>query len=96
MFGCETDAVSDPLRWFSAGAVALLVRKFEKIASAAAKVGSSRFAAGVPVLDRDRLVDFPNDPVSATVLRDLVPDEVPSLLSELEKMSMSAHSGVHT
>jgi len=33
-------------------------------------VGSSFFAAGVPVRDRDRLVDFPKDPVSAIVLRD--------------------------
>lgn len=44
-----------------------------KIASAAASVGSSftTFAAGVLVLDLERLVDaFPNDPVSGTALRD--------------------------
>lgn len=57
----------------SEGVAALLFcRKFENIASAAARVGSSFFAAaGVPVLDLDRLVDFPNDPVSGTALRDL-------------------------
>lgn len=42
-----------------------------KILSAAARVGSSRFTAGVPDFDLDRLVDFPNDPVSGTCLRDL-------------------------
>jgi hypothetical protein len=58
-----------------------------KIASAAAKVGSSRFAAGVPVRDRDRLVDFPNDPVSATAL--LVRETgLPSLLLSSAKKFM--------
>lgn len=58
-----------------------------KIASAAANVGSSRFAAGVPVLDRDRLVDLPKDPVSAAAL--LVRDTgLPSLLSLSEKIFM--------
>jgi len=52
------------------------------MASAAAKVGSSRFAAGVPVLDLDRLVDFPNDPVSGTALRGLKTVGFPSLLGK--------------
>lgn len=51
------------------------------MASAAAIVGSSRFVAGVPVLERDRLVDFPNDPVSGTALRILAAAGFPSLLS---------------
>jgi len=58
-----------------------------KIASAAAKVGSSLFAAGVPVRDLDRLVDFPKDPVSAAAL--LVRDTgLLSLLAVSENMSM--------
>ena len=67
-FGCDAEADREDFRWGFSGVAALLARKPVKIASAAAKVGSSRFAAGVPVLDRDRLVDFPNDPVSATAL----------------------------
>lgn len=56
----------------------------ENIASAAANVGSSFLAAaGVPVLDRDRLVDFPNDPVSGTALRALETAGL-SLLEESE------------
>jgi len=43
--------------------------KLENMASAAANVGSSRrVAAGVPVRDLDRRVDFPKEPVSGTVL----------------------------
>lgn len=47
-------------------------------------MGSSRFAAGVPVLDLDRRVDFPNEPVSGTVLRILPKLGLPSLLGVLE------------
>ena len=50
------------------------------MASPAAIVGSSRFAAGVPVRDLDRRVDFPNEPVSGTVLRTLDTLGFPSLL----------------
>jgi hypothetical protein len=59
------------------------------MASAAAKVGSSRFAAGVPVLDLDRLVDFPNDPVSATALRGLTTVGFPSLLEKSGRTGIS-------
>jgi hypothetical protein len=61
------------------------------MASAAAKVGSSRFAAGVPVRDLDRRVDFPNDPVSAIVLRALDTDGLPSLLGESRKSGRSGN-----
>jgi hypothetical protein len=40
-------------------------------------VGFSRPRAGVPVLERDRLVDLPKEPVSAMLRRVLV---VPSCL----------------
>lgn len=59
--------------------------KFEKIAFAASRVGSSLFAAGVPVLDRDRLVDFPKEPVSGTFLRDRVVNGLLSLLSSVSE-----------
>ncbi len=51
-----------------AGAEILFVScsQLEKTLSAAAKVGSSRFA-GVPVLDRDLRADLPKDPDSGTV-----------------------------
>lgn len=79
--GCETEVEREVFRWGVSEDAALLARKPEKMASAAANVGSSLFAAGVPVRDRDRLVDFPNDPVSATAL--LVRDTgFPSLLVE--------------
>lgn len=55
-------------------------RNLENIASAAASVGSSRFAAGVPVRDLDRLVDFPKDPVSGTTRRALKTVGLPSVL----------------
>jgi hypothetical protein len=61
------------------------------MASAAAKVGSSRFAAGVPVRDLDRRVDFPNDPVSGTVLRALDTAGLPSLLGEPRKSGRSGN-----
>lgn len=48
-------------------------------------MGFSRPRAGVPVLERDRLVDFPKEPVSAMLRRVLV---VPSCLGG--KMAMSA------
>lgn len=69
-FGWETEVARELLRWESLGATANLAICAVKMASAASNVGFSRtaFAAGVPVLDRDRLVDFPNDPVSGTVL----------------------------
>ena len=44
-----------------------------KSLSAAARVGFSRLPlAGVPVRERERRVDLPNDPVSATLRRDRV------------------------
>ena len=64
--GCEIEEDEDDFRCGgSIGAGSLFCRKAVKSASAAFKVGSSlRTAAGVPVLDRDRLVDFPKDPDS--------------------------------
>lgn len=38
--------------------------------SAAASVGFSRLRAGVPVRDRERRVDLPNEPDSAALRRD--------------------------
>lgn len=58
------------------------------MASAAARVGSSRFAAGVPVRDLERLVDFPNDPVSATARRDLDTVGLPSALETSTKSAI--------
>jgi hypothetical protein len=69
--------------------------KFEKIVLAASSVGSSLRAAGVPVLDLERLVDFPNDPVSGTALRTLDTEGL-SLLSELEKIFIFAPEEVLT
>ena len=63
---------------------------WEKMASAAAKVGSSRFAAGVPVLDLERLVDFPNEPVSATARRGLAIVGFPSLLEKSGRSGMTS------
>lgn len=52
------------------GAAALWETQSPKILSAAASVGSSRRAAeGVPVRDRERRVDLPKEPVSATPRR---------------------------
>jgi hypothetical protein len=60
-------------------------RYFEKIASAARIVGSSRFA-GVPVFDRDRRVDFPKAPLSGACFLVLVAPEWESeLLSSVKE-----------
>jgi hypothetical protein len=64
------------------------------MASAACIVGSSRFAAaGVPVLDRERLVDFPNDPVSGAIFLALGIFGLPSVLEELDAVHDMALSG---
>ena len=56
-------------------------------ASAAAIVGSSRLA-GVAVLDRDRLVDLPKDPFSATARRGRWFGGPPSwLLEQIERLA---------
>lgn len=68
------------MRWFSDGADVCLTRNSENILSAAAIVGSSRFAAGVPARDLDRRVDLPKEPVSGAVRR---AREVPGLPSAL-------------
>lgn len=83
-FVCEVEAESEPFRaGGSVRAVSLFWMKLENIASAAASVGSSRLvAAGVPVLDRDRLVDLPNEPVSGAVRRGALRDP-PSVLEGL-------------
>lgn len=68
-----------------AAAACLLVTQSPKILSAAASVGFSRAAraAGVPVRERERRVDLPKEPVSATVLRERVlPAMPPSGLQE--------------
>jgi hypothetical protein len=81
ILGCEIDVDREPLRWGSStDSAALCEMNWENMASAAAKVGSSRFAAGVPVLDLDRLVDFPNEPVSGTARRGLDIVGLPSAL----------------
>ena len=85
--GCETD-VDKPVRCAS-GAATRLEMKLENIVLAASNVGSSLRAAGVPVLDLDLLVDFPNDPVSGTALRTLETEGL-SLLSKSGKRSMFA------
>lgn len=64
------------------------------MASAATNVGSSRFAAGVPVLDLDRLVDFPNDPVSGTARRGLNIVGFPSVLKTSPKLARSRRFGL--
>jgi hypothetical protein len=61
-----------------------LTRNSEKILSAAAIVGSSRFVAGVPVRDLERRVDLPKEPVSGIARR---ARDVPGLLSVLLEMS---------
>jgi hypothetical protein len=62
------------------------------MASAACIVGSSRFVtAGVLVLDRERLVDFPNDPVSGAVFLAL---DIFGLPSVLEKVRCYTRYGV--
>lgn len=85
-FVCDTDAESELLRCAggSTRALSLFWMKFENMASAAASVGSSRrTAAGVPVRDRERLVDLPKLPVSGIVRRG-PRNEPPSDLSLLE------------
>ena len=68
----------------SGGTGAVSERYFEKMASAARIVGSSRFA-GVPVFDRDRLVDFPKAPLSgACFLVLMVPEWESDLLSSVK------------
>jgi hypothetical protein len=68
----------------SGGTGAVSERYFEKMASAAMIVGSSRFA-GVPVFDRDRLVDFPKAPLSgACFLVLVVPEWESDLLSSVK------------
>jgi hypothetical protein len=58
------------------------------MASAARIVGSSRFA-GVPVLDRDRRVDFPKAPLSdACFLVLVVPEWESELLSSVKVSDM--------
>lgn len=52
-------------RWLVSGSLFWPASQSEKTLSAAATVGSS-LLAGVPVFDRDRRVDFPNEPVSGT------------------------------
>lgn len=90
-FGWETEVDKEVGRCVSGGAATRLDMKLEKIAFAASRVGSSLFAAGVPVLDRDRLVDFPKEPVSGTFLRDRVVNGLLSLLSSVsEYQSMLA------
>lgn len=64
------------------------------MASAAAKVGSSRcLAAGVPVLDLERLVDFPKEPVSATARRGFTTAGFPSSLFSEESGNFSGKLG---
>jgi hypothetical protein len=94
--GCETEADSEELvRCASRGAAARLERKFENIVLAASSVGSSLLAAGVPVLDLDRLVDFPKDPVSGIALRTLETEGL-SVLSKSGKGSIFAPEEVLT
>lgn len=49
--------------------MALLVTQSPNSLSAAAEVGFSRRAAGVPVRERERRVDLPKEPVSVTPRR---------------------------
>ena len=69
-----------------------LARNSENILSAAAIVGSSRFAAGVPARDLERRVDFPKEPVSGTARR---ARDVPGLPSVLRQgiRSIAHHGG---
>lgn len=85
--GCVTDVEREVLRGCSDDSAARCDMNCEKMASAAAKVGSSRLAAGVPVLDLERRADFPKDPVSATTRRGL---DIAGLPSELFSSKRSA------
>jgi len=86
IFDCEIEVDEDDLRCgCSDDSAAFWAMYWEKIASAAARVGSSRFAAGVPVLDLERLVDFPKDPVSGTALLGLDIAGLPSVLKKSSK-----------
>lgn len=84
-FGNVTEELSFDFRWgFSAATAASEATNWAKSLSTAAAEGSSCFfAPGVFVLDLDRLVDFPNEPVSGTALRRDV--EAPSGLAKLSK-----------
>ena len=84
MFDCDADDGTLFRCEESGGTGAASERYFEKMASAARIVGSSRFA-GVPVLDRDRRVDFPNAPLSDACFLVLVAPEWESeLLSSVK------------
>lgn len=67
------------------GAEAGLARNSEKILSAAAMVGSSRFAAGAPDRDLERRVDLPKEPVSGIARRARDVAGLPSVLQELSE-----------
>lgn len=84
--GWEAEGGKEALRvGDSDGAGVLLAIYAEKTASPAAIVGSSRFdAAGVPVRDRERRVDFPKEPVSCNILRDRKVPALPSVLKDLD------------
>jgi hypothetical protein len=87
--------VRDDLRWLSDGAEVCLARNSENILSAAAIVGSSRFAAGVPPRDLERRVDFPKEPVSGTARRAREVLGLPSvLLRALEDLSRMVERGM--
>jgi hypothetical protein len=60
--------------------LAWLAIQSPKTLSAAARVGFSRVRAGVPVRDRERRVDLPKEPVSATERRERVLAAGPSCL----------------
>jgi hypothetical protein len=81
-FGWKTEVwLAEDLRWLSEeGVEACLAKNSEKILSAAASVGSSRFAAGVPVRDLERRVDFPKEPVSGMARRARIAPGLPSAL----------------
>lgn len=87
--GCVTEVESFPFRGaFSAARAAASAVNCEKIRSIAAADGSSGFfAPGVLVRDLDRLVDFPKEPVSGTILRRDV--DAPSGLLKMSKLILS-------
>lgn len=92
--GCEAEGGMEALRWRcdgSGGAAFCFARYEEKIASAAARFGSSFTTFGIPgvwLFDLERRIDaFPKEPVSGITRRDL---EVgaPSVLFKSAKSSM--------
>src|SRR5687767_200853 len=76
------------LRWTVATGGAWLETQSPKSLSAAARVGFSRPRAGVPGRERERRVDLPKEPDSATLRRERVLPEGASCLGSAIRLAL--------